>query len=277
MQAFDCTATAPPDRRTPLPSACATDPACSDRMLSAHRGAGVPGVLAPEDSLSAFRAAIAIGADYSECDVRLSSDGVLVVIHDDSVDRTTDGSGNVADMTAAELAALSLNASSYEGDFSCDTIPLLSDVLTLVTGRIHLIVDGSKIGETAPIIAAVDAANAFDWVIYDNTDFAKVQEAAAADSRLHFAVRATSQSELDTRLAAVAPRLPAYVHIENTDPSSIAGPVHAAGQRVFALGFGTDLSAGLSEDASLYESVYASGVDVIQSNRPDLVAQHLNR
>ena len=68
-------------------------------MLVAHRGGSR---LAPENTMAAFRAAIDDwGADMLELDVRLSKDGVVMVIHDETVDRTTDGLGRVADHTLA--------------------------------------------------------------------------------------------------------------------------------------------------------------------------------
>ena len=69
----------------------------------AHRGGGL---LSPEATLAAFRSAAAAGADALEMDVRLTADGALVVIHDRTVDRTTDGSGAVAEMRLEELRAL---------------------------------------------------------------------------------------------------------------------------------------------------------------------------
>src|SRR5688572_21264861 len=62
-------------------------------VVIAHRGASA---LAPENTLAAFRLALAQGAPAVECDVHLSADGVPVVIHDATVDRTTDGTGEVA-------------------------------------------------------------------------------------------------------------------------------------------------------------------------------------
>lgn len=69
----------------------------------AHRGASAA---APENTLAALRRAAAMGARWAECDVRTSADGVPVVIHDATLDRTTDGRGPVADRTAAELEKL---------------------------------------------------------------------------------------------------------------------------------------------------------------------------
>jgi glycerophosphoryl diester phosphodiesterase len=65
--------------------------------MVAHRGGGK---LAPENTLAAFRSAVEDwGADMLELDVRLTRDGHVVVLHDDTVDRTTEGSGAVADMS----------------------------------------------------------------------------------------------------------------------------------------------------------------------------------
>ena len=68
----------------------------------AHRGAS--GTF-PENTLSAFRAAIDAGADMCELDVQLTRDGAVVVIHDDTVERTTDGKGLVAKLTLEETQA----------------------------------------------------------------------------------------------------------------------------------------------------------------------------
>ena len=70
--------------------------------IIAHRGASAD---APENTLAAFQLALDLGADGIELDVMLSKDQQLVVIHDDAVDRTTNGSGQVKDMTLAGVAS----------------------------------------------------------------------------------------------------------------------------------------------------------------------------
>src|SRR5205807_1804496 len=65
-------------------------------VVIAHRGANK---FAPENTLAAFRKAIELGCDYFELDVRRTKDGQLVLMHDGSVDRTTNGTGSVVDMT----------------------------------------------------------------------------------------------------------------------------------------------------------------------------------
>lgn len=80
-------------------------PAAEPLAVIAHRG-GPGGSGAPEGTISAFEASIAAGADWLEFDVRRTADGALVVLHDDTVDRTTDGTGRIADLTLTEVRAL---------------------------------------------------------------------------------------------------------------------------------------------------------------------------
>lgn len=83
--------------------------------------------------MRSFRSAIAVGCDLIECDVHLSSDGRLVVIHDHTLDRTTNGTGLVHDHTAAELRKLDA------GDG--EKIPLLQEVIELVIGKVGLVIE----------------------------------------------------------------------------------------------------------------------------------------
>ena len=83
--------------------------------------------------MRSFRSAIAEGCDLIECDVHLSADGRLVVIHDHSLDRTTNGAGLVKDHTAAELRKLDAG----EGE----KIPLLQEVIELALGKVGLVIE----------------------------------------------------------------------------------------------------------------------------------------
>src|SRR5688572_19325118 len=72
-------------------------------LILAHRGASG---YAPENTMTAFELARTMGAGGIETDIQISADGVLVLVHDSKVDRNTDGTGGVARLTWAELAAL---------------------------------------------------------------------------------------------------------------------------------------------------------------------------
>ncbi len=96
-------------------------------QIWAHRGARRQ---APENTLPAIELALGFGADGVEFDVQLSADGTPVVIHDESVDRTTDGTGAVAGLSFAQLRAL--DASAGFAGFGGVRIPSLEEVLDLL-------------------------------------------------------------------------------------------------------------------------------------------------
>ena len=98
-------------------------------IVYAHRGASA---YAPENTLEAFRLGMEMGAEGFELDVHLSKDGELVVIHDETVDRTTNGTGLVRDMTLTELQAL--DASNGKEGYPDARIPTLAEVFRLVQG-----------------------------------------------------------------------------------------------------------------------------------------------
>ena len=105
-----------------------------DRGLCAHRGAMATH---PENTLPAFQAAIDAGAHMIEFDVQLTKDNELVVIHDLSVDRTTDGSGRVAGLNFAEIRQL--DAGSWKSpEFKGERVPTLDEVLEIMPVNIWL-------------------------------------------------------------------------------------------------------------------------------------------
>jgi glycerophosphoryl diester phosphodiesterase len=103
-------------------------------IVIAHRGASS---YAPENTFAAFDLAIRMGVHHIELDVEATSDGHIVVIHDDTVDRTTDGSGPVTNHTLAALQAL--DAGSWFGArFAGERIPVFDEVLDRYKGRVHI-------------------------------------------------------------------------------------------------------------------------------------------
>jgi glycerophosphoryl diester phosphodiesterase len=125
-------------------------PSANEKIISdpvacfAHRGARGH---APENTLLAFDLAFDLGADAVECDVRRSRDGHLVVIHDDTLNRTTNGTGSVAGKSFAELRALDAGVSRRIPQ----AIPTLEEVLELAwrrDGWINLEIKGPSIEES---------------------------------------------------------------------------------------------------------------------------------
>jgi glycerophosphoryl diester phosphodiesterase len=102
-------------------------------LVMAHRGARD---VAPENTLSAFRAAVDLGADAVELDITRCASGEIVVIHDDTVDRTSNGSGRVDALSWDSLRDLDAG-SWFDPRFAGERIPLLDAVLDAVGGRVR--------------------------------------------------------------------------------------------------------------------------------------------
>ncbi len=129
-------------------------------LIVAHRGYSAK---APENTLAAVQMALDAGVDAIEIDVRMSADGVPVVIHDETVDRTTASTGRVADLTAAQLGAL--DAGSWMSEkFSDQMIPTLRQVLELTAGRVQLVVELKEEGSEVAVAELVREMNAGEWV-----------------------------------------------------------------------------------------------------------------
>ena len=103
-------------------------------MVIAHRGASS---YAPENTLAAFDLALEMGVRHIELDVDITSDSHIVVIHDDTVDRTTNGSGPVTSHTLAALRALDAGA-RFGAQLAGERIPTFDEVLARYKGRVHV-------------------------------------------------------------------------------------------------------------------------------------------
>ena len=110
-------------------------------VVIAHRGEHLRH---PENTLAAFQAAIDAGADYFELDVRTTSDGKLVLMHDGNVDRMTNGKGDVASMTFDDLRKLEVGL-KMAPEWAGTRIPTFDEALALAHGKIGVYVDSKRI------------------------------------------------------------------------------------------------------------------------------------
>jgi glycerophosphoryl diester phosphodiesterase len=117
----------------------------------AHRGASA---VYPENTLRAFEGAIDVGADLVELDVRLTSDGVPVILHDLDVSVTTDGTGRVHELTLAEVKRL--DASRGRGERA--EVPTLREALELLSGRVGVNVEIKNLPEEPAFDSPKEAA-----------------------------------------------------------------------------------------------------------------------
>lgn len=128
-------------------------------IVVAHRGASRQ---APENTMEAFRLGVEAGADAIELDVHLTADGQLAVIHDDSLDRTTDRTGTVADRSMDEIREADAGATFVRpGDSGLPfadrgiTVPTLAEVLAWLPDRIGLVVEIKARAAADAVVEAV--------------------------------------------------------------------------------------------------------------------------
>lgn len=141
------------------------------QLIIAHRGASS---IAPENTLVAFKKAIELGAHFIELDVHQTRDSHLVVIHDETVDRTTDGKGRIGDLTAAEVRTLDAGG-WFSPEFGREKIPLLEEVFDTIPDSVSLLIEikqGSDIypGIERRIVQLVRNRNAAARVVLKSFD-----------------------------------------------------------------------------------------------------------
>lgn len=122
--------------------------------IYAHRGASID---APENTLAAFSKALEYGADGIELDCYRAKDGRIVVIHDDTLDRTTDSTGPVKERTSAELREVDAGNGEY--------VPTLDEVLALASGKMRVNIEIKDPDAGDGVLEAVTAFDDLDWFI----------------------------------------------------------------------------------------------------------------
>jgi glycerophosphoryl diester phosphodiesterase len=260
--------------------------------FAAHRGGAA---LWPENSLLAFRNAVALGAPLVEFDVHPTADGALAVIHDHMLDRTTDGAGPVVSRTAAEVRALRVRGP--DGALTAEHVPMLDDVLALLgptPASILLEIKGPQrvdvVWERTPEGARPVAAPRYEAI-----------EERALDALARAGLRERTNlmafnPDVIVRLGALAPGqritlLVAQAHIAlvgGRPEDAIAwaravGATDAGLQHTLvnesvvaaARAAGIGLGAWTVNDEPTMRRLAALGVDVITTDRPDLAQRVL--
>jgi glycerophosphoryl diester phosphodiesterase len=138
-------------------------------IVISHRGEHLAH---PENTLPAFQAAIDAGADFFELDVRTTSDGRLVLMHDSTADRTTNGTGPIRKMSFDEVRALDAGA-RFAPQFAGTKVPTFEEALSLAHGKIGVYVDCKEIAPS-DLVAALEKADMLSKVvIYGGAGFLK--------------------------------------------------------------------------------------------------------
>lgn len=274
---YDCGATAVAAPPRPHDAGCFADPACRAPLITAHRMA-TP--FAPENSLSALRAAIALGVDIVETDIRLTADGEVVFIHDGDIDRTLEGSGDVDALTLAELQAIPMKVAGKpaDGDFSCDRVPTLDDVFALSRGEI--VVELEVKDTEAGVVAATYLR---DHDLYgDAFLLCSPSECAAARSAVpDVPIMSRPQEPSEVATEILYDPAPIMVHIDYTEgflAGDVLASIHGVGAKAFANAFVVaDLQAVSEARYEAYREMFDGGLDVLQTELPHLALHGMGR
>jgi glycerophosphoryl diester phosphodiesterase len=154
-----------------------------DFMIVGHRGAAG---YEPENTLLSFQKAIEIGVDWVEMDMRRSADGHLVIIHDDTVDRTTNGHGKVSEMTLAELKKLDAGKGQK--------IPTLQEAIDFTKGKVKIIIEIKEEGT--------------EWQLLDVIDRNLFVNDCIVSSFIGYSIRRCKEFNPQLQTAAIISRLP---------------------------------------------------------------------
>jgi glycerophosphoryl diester phosphodiesterase len=233
-------------------SAVAADP-----KIVAHRGAALE---SPENTLPAIDRAIALGAAVVEIDLRYSADGEVVLMHDETVDRTTHGSGHVSRMTLAEIRELDAGGKSGV-QFKGTKVPTLREVIDHSRGKIQLYLD-LKETDPGPVIHVVMEMKAASIVFFRPYSYRAMRQVIDADP----AFRVLVDLEDWIRLPGLAPLIRKSVPaaslssgLRNWTPEPLA--------EAKSLGFTTFVNVlGADDTGENLRRAIAMGFDFIQTD-----------
>lgn len=236
--------------------------------LSAHRGSSN---VAPENTLATFNAVLAMGVDYIEIDVRTTKDGQLVILHDGTLNRTTNGQGSMKNFTLAELKQLSAGK-GYNERFKDERIPTLQETTQLLVQwnkthkhKTNLYVDCKDV-TPEPLVAELKASKLLkDAVFYGSDDFLLALKKVYPKAKLMPSLnKAEEIADKVQRLNPYAFDVRWTILNEN-----LVAEIHTHKVKVF-----TDV-LGLLDNRSNYKKATTMGIDLIQTDYVRKVYQTL--
>ena len=243
-----------------------------DRVLvAAHRAAHAA---YPENSIAAMKEAIRLGVDIIETDIRETKDGVLVIMHDKTIDRTTTGKGPVAEKTYAELQQFFL---LHDGRPTSQKIPTFKEVLELVKGKIMLDIDYKAEGKRAAKSAArllkktkLEKQSLF--FLYDYKDAPALRR---MNKKIQFMTRAYSKDDVDG-IFDQGIEVPVIHADDKFYSDSLMGVIRGKGMRLWmnALGKYEKLEAE-NKNSGFDALLRMHHTNIIQTNLPEELIAYL--
>lgn len=238
-------------------------------MVSHHRGGPAPGF--PENAIETMHNALRYGPGFLEVDVAMLADGTLILMHDDTLDRTTTGSGKVSRATWGEVQALRLVDEA--GRRTAYKVPALADVLKWATGRAILTLDIKRGTDFSKVVAEVRDASAMDYVVAISYSLEQAKSFHAMAPEMAISVTVRNADELEAVLASGLPqdRLLAWTGTRLL-PRELYDSIHAQGWRVILGTLGnpaTSLDGEIARSGASdrYLELFQYGVDVIATDR----------
>jgi glycerophosphoryl diester phosphodiesterase len=239
-------------------------------LVCAHRGRS--GLL-PENTMPAFEAAVALGADFIELDVRCTSDGEIVCIHDDTVDRTTSGAGKVAEMTLQQIQAL--DAGTWKGaEFAGTRIPTLREVLLHIAPRMAIHIEIKQRATAKQILELVRETDTLRRVAFISFSADELRAAKTAEPATACGLIVSGLSEQGTRgeQALIASALECGANFiscgRRAITPSLVRECHLAG---------LSLMAWTMDSVEELQRAIDVGADALVSNFPEIALQILGR
>jgi len=228
-----------------------------------HRGAAS---LAPENTWEAFDVALLAGVDAIETDIRATSDGELILIHDKRLDRTTNSKGLV-ELTPWSVISELDAGSWFSQEYSGAKIPLLRDTLARYGTSTHLVLEIKQPGIELRVLEMVQEFNLVDAVTFTSFDFPVVQNIKSRLSVAKVGFLTSDTSEENVMQAVKA------------GMNQICIPANAVSQDlVFRWKkFGLEVRAWKVKDTEVMMSALKAGVDGMTVNFPHLLLAELGR
>lgn len=221
--------------------------------IACHRGANR---YAPENTAAAIRTAAALGADYIEIDIRTTSDGKFVLMHDGTVNHTTNGTGSVRQHTAEEIAKLDAGA-KFGKDFAGTRVPTFDEGLVALGDRSSVYLDAKDISPEA-LLAAIRKHGLMErHVAFQSPDYGRRLKSLDPSTRMLLPLKRAADFE---KLATDKP----YGFDTEWEILSkeLIDRSHAAGIQVFSD------ALGKHENVEDYRQAIGWGIDVIQTDHP---------
>ncbi|PAP76168.1 glycerophosphodiester phosphodiesterase family protein [Rubrivirga marina] len=239
-------------------------------LVSAHRGG--PQRALPENAVETFEYALNHAPALIETDVRRTADGVLVLMHDETLDRTTTGTGRVDQTTFAQIRRLRLV--TEDSLLTTFRVPTLLEALAWADGRAVLLLDVKPDVPYEELVASIrqhDAADRVAVITYSLEDHERLF-AIAPD--LVVSATAETPAEVDALLASPVDlgRVIAWTGVGVPNPT-VVDRLHAVGIRAQAGAFGAiDAAARAASSPEPYDAILATGADVLSTDQVPLAA-----